>query len=296
MNSVKTKESYNRNEVIAGYLLILPAMVLFAVFFIYSLGQAVHYSLLDWSGVGASTYIKWQNYVEIFHDSVFWGSFINNWYYAFGIIMLGVLPGMILAYLLSLPYIKGRTAFRSIYFFPRIVSAVVYGTVWIWILDPRKGLLRKITDLLGMESVAVLGSTSTAMTGICVIGGWTYFGFCMVTFLAAFMAVDTTMQESAIIDGATRFQIFWKIIIPEIKPVINMMIVYTIIDSFKVYDLVLVTTGGGPNNATQIMTYYIYKQAFEFNRFGYGSACSIVLGICMIIFTVLYNKYLDRED
>ena len=103
------------------------------------------------------------------------------------------------------------------------------------------------------------------------------------------------LHESALIDGATRFQIFWKIDLPQIRPVINMLVIYTIIDSFKVYDLVLVMTGGGPNNSTQIMTYYIYQQAFELNRYGYGSAAAIVLGVFMVIFTIFYNKLAEKE-
>ena len=120
-------------------------------------------------------------------DGVFWRSFTNNWYYALGIIAFGVFPGMLLAYLLSGPSVKGRALFRSIYFLPRIISAVVYGLVWVWIYDPRRGLLQKIIDFFGGKSIAVLGDIHTAMLGITVTGGWTYFGFCMVIFLAAFM-------------------------------------------------------------------------------------------------------------
>mgnify|MGYP001371611933 CR=1 FL=1 len=296
MQGVKFKERYNKKQVIAGYLMILPALALFAVFFVYCLVQAFHYSLLDWNGVGSSVFVGLSNYRELFTNDVFWLSFGNNWYYALGIIVFGVFPGMLLAYLLSGPSVRGRAIFRSVYFLPRIISAVVYGMVWVWIYDPRRGLLKKIIDLFGGQSIAMLGDIHTAMLGITITGGWTYFGFCMVIFLAAFMGRDQLLQESALIDGATRLQIFWKIDLPQIKPVINMLIIYTIIDSFKVYDLVLVMTGGGPNNATQIMTYYIYLQAFELNRYGYGSAVAIVLGVFMVIFTILYNYLAERED
>lgn len=295
MQGAKSKERYNRKQMAAGYLMIVPALVLFAIFFAYTLVQAFHYSLLDWNGVGSSTFVGLANYRELFADGVFWRSFTNNWYYALGIIAFGVLPGMLLAYLLSGPSVKGRAFFRSVYFLPRIISAVVYGLVWVWIYDPRRGLLQKIIDLFGGKSIAVLGDIHTAMLGITITGGWTYFGFCMVIFLAAFMGMDQMLHESALIDGATRLQIFWKIDLPQIKPVINMLVIYTIIDSFKVYDLVLVMTGGGPNNATQIMTYYIYQQAFELNRYGYGSAAAIVLGVFMVIFTIFYNKLAEKE-
>ena len=134
------------------------------------------------------------------------------------------------------------------------------------------------------------------MLGVTITGGWTYFGFCMVILLAGFMSVDTSLRESALLDGANRFQIFVSVDIPQIRPVLNTLFVYTIIDSFKVYDLILVMTNGGPNEASQIMTYYIYKQAFRLNHYGYGSAAAILLGLLMIAFTLIYNSRLGKDE
>lgn len=298
MKKMNTKKSLYRNHMIMGYILILPALVLFFIFFVYSLVQAFHYSLLDWDGVGQKIYIGIQNYCELLKDPVFWKAFLNNIFYTAGLFIFGVLTGLLLAYLLSRPKVIGRTFFRSVYFFPRIISAVVYGAVWKWIYDPRTGLLTKIIDFFGGNGsdFAMLGDIKTAMLGIAITGGWTYFGFCMVIFIAAFMGTDEALEEAAILDGANRFQLFFRVIIPQIKPVMNMVMIYTVIDCFKVYDLVLVMTSGGPDDATQIMTYYIYKQAFSFNRFGYGSAASILLGIFMIFFTVVYNRMAGKEE
>ncbi|HZG86019.1 sugar ABC transporter permease [Paenibacillus sp.] len=299
--STKTANRPNplyRKQMMVGYMLLVPALILFAVFFGFALFESIRYSLLDWDGVGKQSFIGLNNYVEMLRDSVFWKSFFNNWAYALGIVVLGVFPGLLLAYLLSLPGIRGRTFFRTVYFFPRIVSAVIYGVVWKWIYDPRNGLLLMLLDALGIDAsnFAMLGNPKTAMIGIIITGGWTYFGFCMVIFLAALMGNDTQLKESALIDGANKFQIFFKIVLPQIAPVFNALIIFTIIDSFKVYDLVLVLTAGGPNDATQIMTYYIFKQAFTFDRFGYGSATAIMLGIFMVIFTVVYNRFLNKEE
>lgn len=281
-----------------GYVLIIPAFIFFCVFFGYSLIQAIHYSTLDWDGVTQAVYVGAQNYINLLQDPVFWKAFLNNIFYTIGILAFGVAPGLFLAYLLSRPHIKGRTLFRSVYFFPRIISAVVYGAVWKWIYDPRNGLLSMIIDLLGGNGsdFAITGNVKTAMLAITITGGWTYFGFCMVIFIAAFMGTDLELEEAAKLDGANSLQLFSRVTLPQIRPVINMVFVYTVIDSFKVYDLVLVMTSGGPNDATQIMTYYIYKQAFTFNRFGYGSAAAIMLGIFMVLFTVLFNKYAEKGD
>jgi len=296
MTSNGKKRSLYRGQAIMGYLLILPAFALFCVFFAYSLYRAVEYSLLDWDGVGAQVFVGLDNYRNLFQDGVFWTAFWNNWYYTAGIVVFGVLPGMLLAYMLSISGLRGRGAFRSIYFFPRIISAVIYGAVWKWIYDPRKGLLTMISGWFGGRPIAILGDVNTAMLGITITGGWTYFGFCMVIFLAAFMSVDAALHESAVLDGASRPQIFFHVILPQIRPVLNTVLVYTVIDSFKVYDLVLVMTAGGPNDATQIMTYYIYKQAFTFNHYGYGAAAAILLGIFMTVFTVIYNRGFGKEE
>lgn len=298
MQKFTFRKSLYRNQMIMGYLLIIPALLFFIVFFAYSLVQAVHYSTLDWDGVTQPVYVGTQNYIQLFSDPVFWKAFYNNVLYTIGILVFGVLPGLVLAYILSRPDIKGRTLFRSVYFFPRIVSAVVYGAVWKWIYDPRNGLVTMIIDMFGGNGsdVAITGNVKTAMLGVTITGGWTYFGFCMVIFIAAFMGTDMELEEAARLDGASKRQLFFHVTIPQIRPVINMVLVYTVIDCFKVYDLVLVMTSGGPNDATQIMTYYIYKQAFNFNKFGYGSAAAILLGIFMICFTVIFNKYAEKEE
>ena len=298
MQKFTLKKSLYRNQVIMGYVLILPALIFFVIFFAYSLVQAVHYSTLDWDGVMAPAYVGFQNYLDLFSDISFWKAFANNIFYTIGILAFGVLPGLVLAYILSRPNIKGRTLFRSVYFFPRIVSAVVYGAVWKWIYDPRNGLITMIIDRLGGNGsdIAITGNVKTAMLGITITGGWTYFGFCMVIFIAAFMGTDMELEEAARLDGAGKRQLFYHVTLPQIKPVVNMVLVYTVIDCFKVYDLVLVMTSGGPNDATQIMTYYIYKQAFSFNKFGYGSAAAILLGLFMMFFTIIYNKALGKEE
>lgn len=298
MGKFTLKKSLYRNQVIMGYVLLIPAIIFFAIFFGYSLIQAVRYSTLDWDGVMAPTYVGIQNYLDLFVDPVFWKAFINNIFYTIGILAFGVLPGLGLAYILARPGIKGRTLFRSVYFFPRIISAVVYGAVWKWLYDPRIGFLTKVIDFFGGDGMgfAMTGNVKTAMLGITITGGWTYFGFCMVIFIAALMGTSMDLEEAARLDGASNWQLFYKVTLPQIRPVINMVIVYTVIDCFKVYDLVLVMTAGGPGDATQIMTYYIYKQAFSYNRFGYGSAAAILLGIFMILFTLIYNRTIGKEE
>jgi raffinose/stachyose/melibiose transport system permease protein len=294
----KIKRKLNRSQMIAGYFMILPAVSLFAVFYAYCIFKAIGYSFIKWDGIGEQIPVGFGNFIDIFRNMLFWKSFYNNSVYALGILVFGALPGLLLAYLLAIPGIKFRTMFRSIYFLPRIVTPVIYGVVWQWIYNPRNGLLLYILRFfhIGFENLSVLGNPNTAMMGIIITGGWTYFGFCMVIFLAAFQGIDRSMEESAILDGASKFRIFRSIIIPAIRPVIDAVIIYTIIDSFKVFDLVLIMTNGGPDDATSILTYFIYKQAFRMNQYGYGSAVSVVLAVVMLAFAIIYQKKLGKEE
>jgi raffinose/stachyose/melibiose transport system permease protein len=298
MNVKGSRKNLNRGQIVAGYLMIMPAMVLFFVFSAYCIIQGIIYSFYKWDGIGEMIPVGIGNFVTLLSDPLFWQSLYNNTLYALGIIVLGVFPGLILAYLLAYPSVKGRTTFRFIYFLPRIISPVIYGVVWQWIYNPRNGLIPIIFKFLGIDAgnFAMLGNINTAMLGIIITGGWTYFGFCMVIFLASFQGIDRSMEESAIIDGASKVKIFFSIILPAIRPVINMVIIYTIIDSFKVFDLVLVMTNGGPDNSTSIMAFYIYKQAFRMNQYGYGSAISIALAIIMLGFTIVYQKKLAKGE
>ncbi|MDR2305344.1 MAG: sugar ABC transporter permease [Treponema sp.] len=294
----RSVKNLNYSQIAVGYLMILPAMGIFLVFSAYCIIKGISYSFYQWDGIGEMIPVGLGNFLKLASDQLFWKSLYNNTVYAFGIIVFGVFPGLILAYLLSTPNIHGRTSFRFVYFLPRIISPVIYGVIWQWIYNPRNGLLPIIFKFLRitMDDFAMLGNINTAMLGIIITGGWTYFGFCMVIFLASFQGIDRSMEESAIIDGASKVKIFYSIVLPAIRPVINMVVIYTIIDSFKVFDLVLVMTDGGPDNSTSIMTFYIYKQAFRMNQYGYGMAVSMALAVLMLVFTVIYQKRLAKGE
>jgi raffinose/stachyose/melibiose transport system permease protein len=287
----------NAKSALIGYLFILPAVAFFVVFSLVPLVNAVSYSFYKWDGVGRKIYLGLGNYIAMAKEPLMGLSLFNNAAYTLGIILFGVFPGIFLAHLLTREA-RGRLFYRTVYFLPRIVSAVVYGAVWQWIYNPLTGLLKRAAEIIGSRSfdLAVLGNPRTAMLGIVIAGGWTYFGFCMVILLAAFQGVDRELQESAVLDGANGVQIFFDITLPAVMPVLTMLIIFTVIDSFKVFDLVLVMTSGGPADATSIMTFYIYKQAFKLNNFGYASAVSVVLALVILVFSVLYqNRQETRE-
>ncbi|MGQ9622987.1 MAG: carbohydrate ABC transporter permease [Candidatus Caldatribacteriaceae bacterium] len=282
-------------EETAGYLLILPALVIYGIFVLYPVVDSAILSFYKWDGAGAKVFVSLANYIQAFKDRVVWISFKNNAIYTAGIIALGVFPGLILATLIA-GKISGRTMFEAIFFFPRLLTQVIVAIVWSWIFNPVFGLLNEALRALGLGFLARgwLGEPRFALLAIIVAGAWTYFGFCMVIFLAALQNTDPTLYDAALIDGANAIQIFINVTLPQIKYVVAMVIVYTIIDSFKVFDLVYLLTQGGPGNATQIMATYIYRKSFAEYFFGYGSSVAILLTCFILAISVLYLRYQER--
>jgi len=278
-----------------GYLLLLPALVLYGIFVLYPVVDSVVLSFYKWDGAGPRIFVSLANYIQAFKDRVVWISFRNNVIYTAGIIAFGVFPGLILATLLA-GKIVGRTVFEAIFFFPRLLTQVIVAIVWSWIFNPVFGLLNQVLRTVGLGFLAKgwLGEPRFALPAVIVAGAWTYFGFCMVIFLAALQNTDPTLYDAARIDGANAVQIFINVTLPQIKYVVAMVIVYTVIDSFKVFDLVYLLTQGGPGHATQIMATYIYRKSFAEYFFGYGASIAVLLTCFILAISVLYLRYQER--
>ena len=174
---------------------------------------------------------------------------------------------------------------------------VIVSVIWSWIYNPHFGLLNKIIQGIGFKDFALgwLGHPQFALWAVIWAGGWTYFGFCMVIFLAALQNTDPFLYDAALIDGANSVQIFLYVTIPQIAHVLTMVLVYTVIDSFKVFDIIYIMTRGGPGNKTQIMATYLYQESFRHNYFGYGATISVLLTIFVLAVSVLFQYSREKE-
>jgi len=246
----------------SAYLFVLPPLVLYAVFVIYPLLGTISLSLTNWDGVSPTKeFVGLANYAKMFQaDRLFLRAFSHILYW----IVLGTISpiviGLGLAALLF-TRIRGRTFFRTVYFMPAVLSSMVVGIIWGWIYNPVFGLLNEILKRLGLASLtrAWLGDSGTALTALIVAAIWSYFGFCVVIFLAGLQNIDVSLYEAAEIDGANALQRFIHVTIPGLREVITMVTTYTLIGGFRVFDIVWVTTRGGPANATEVMSTYIYR-------------------------------------
>jgi raffinose/stachyose/melibiose transport system permease protein len=282
---------------LTGYLMVLPAVIAVGVFMIYPIGSTVVLSFHRWPGVGERVFVGFANYVQAFSDPIARRAFLNNVLYSLGIVVNGVVVGLILANLLA-SGVRGRLLYQTIFFFPRLVTQVVVAVVWSWIFHPRFGLVNAILRAVGLGELAIgwLGHPTWALPSVLVAAGWTYFGFCMVIFMAALQSTNPDLKDAAYIDGAGAVRVFFQVILPQIRPVIVMVVVYTIIDSFKVFDIIYLMTGGGPGDRTQIMATYLYRESFRLHAFGYGATLAVILGLFVVVVAVLFERYRRLED
>lgn len=279
-----------------GYAFILPALAIYAFFFIYPFVISIYYSLLDWRG-SSKEFVGLANYRALAADPLLWESLLHNVIW----IVLGTISPIAIGLLLGILLWSGAratTAFRAIYFLPFILPEVVIGIIWNWIYHPLWGPLNRLLRGVGLDSLAQgwLGNPSTALPALIVAAVWSAFGFAFVVIMAGLQDVSKEQVEAAMIDGANAWQRFTKIVIPELRYVLTVITAITLIGGFKVFDIIFVTTRGGPGTSTQVIATYTYRTAFQLGDIGYGAALSMVMTVLTLIASYLFIKFRERAE
>ncbi|WP_078579128.1 carbohydrate ABC transporter permease [Salipaludibacillus agaradhaerens] len=281
-------------KIIALYT--LPALILLLILIYVPIVLTGYYGLMDWDGIGPMTFIGLDNYKALISDHLFW----NSAYHSLLLAIFSVLSLIIyLAISLVLAsQIKGADVFRKIYLIPMLLSSVAIAQLWMRIYHPSNGVMNRFLTSIGIENPPLwLSDTSLVLFAIFVPILWQYAGFYIIIYYAALRNIPNELVEAARIDGATPFQIAYKIKLPLISGVIKVTIVLAVIGSLKYFDLIYVMTDGGPNGASEVMASYMYKLAFRTNDFGYGSAIGFFLLILILLVTYLIRKLTtSRED
>lgn len=287
----------HRNK--AGYLFVMPAFLLFFVFFIYPFTQSIYISLTDWNGINPTKiFVGMENYIRLANDSLMWKSLGHNLIWVVIGTVSPIVIGLILAALLSSKNTRGRTFFRTVYFMPVMLSPVVVGIIWGWVYNPIYGMLNKVLEKAGLGSFGRgwLGDPNLALYMVLIAAIWCYFGFCLVVLMAGMQNVDAELYDAANIDGANSLQQFFHVTIPQLRSVLTMIIAYTMIGGLNVFDIVYVMTGGGPANSTELIATYTYKQSFQLNSVGYGAALSMVMTILSLVASFVFIKIRSKAD
>jgi multiple sugar transport system permease protein len=270
-----------RKETLAAYLFVAPGFLLFAAVILYPIARAFQISLYNWSIVpGASSeFLGLHNYDRALHDPVFWRGLVNTVFYMGLTVPAQIALGLAAAVLLD-ARMPARSLFRTLYYLPVVTSWVVVSLLFRYLFITDGGLVNWVLhDNLHITSHNVdwLGARWTAMTAIGILGIWKGIGWSMVIFLAALQGVPRELYEAAAVDGAGAWRRFLSISLPTLRPVVAFVTVMLVIGGFNVFISVFLITNGGPLDQTQVLLTYMYRQAFTFLDFGYGSAISFTL-------------------
>ncbi|BCB02514.1 carbohydrate ABC transporter permease [Bacillus sp. KH172YL63] len=276
-------------------LYVLPALLLIGLLIFIPLILTGYYGLMDWDGIGTMEFIGLENYIQAVQDKKFWDSALHSSLLAL-FSTLSLIIYLIISLILA-SKIKGADLLRKIYLIPMLLSSVAIAQLWIKVFNPSNGVLNSLLMSVGFENPpAWLAEPSVVLYAIFIPILWQYAGFYILIYYAALKNIPESLVEAAKIDGATPFQIAYKIKLPLIMGVVKVTIVLAVVGSLKYFDLIYVMTGGGPNGASEVMASYMYKLAFSSNDFGYGSAIGFLLLIITLIVTVIIRKLTATKE
>jgi multiple sugar transport system permease protein len=288
-----------RRNAYAAYLFLAPGFLLFALVILYPIARAFQISLYEWSIVPGATsrFLGLDNYDRALHDPVFWRSLGNTGFYMAVTVPTQIALGLAAAVLLD-ARMPARGLFRALYYLPVITSWVVVSLLFRYLFMTDGGLVNWVLhDGLHVidHNVQWLGSRWTAMTAISVLGIWKGIGWSMVIFLAALQGVPRELYEAAAVDGADSWRSFRSITLPTLLPVVAFVTVMLVIGGFNVFISVFLITNGGPLDQTQVLLTYMYRQAFSFLDFGYGSALSFTLTLIVFALSLAQLRMFARR-
>ena len=285
---------------ITPLLFLLPGILFFGLYVVWPIYQSFVISTYEWNGLGdlaeQGDYIGLANYRELVGDRAFEISLWNNLRWL-ALYLLAIPAGLAIAIFLN-QTITGIRLYKSLFFFPFVISQVVVGLVFSWFYLPREGLLNAVLVFFGMEPVNILGDPDLATYGIIAAGLWPQTAYCMILYLTGLNAVDPEQIEAARLDGAKGWRMLWHIILPQLKPATFIAFVVTIIGALRSFDLISIMTNGGPFGSTRVLSFYMYEKALsEYGfRMGYGSAIAVVLFLIMLVFIGYFLWSMWRDE
>lgn len=288
------KKLYSNKLVILS--LVLPGILLFVFAILAPICLSVYYGFTDYKGMGDYSFIGWQNYKELFTDSVFGRSLLNSLLLAIGFIFIQHPIAMIVAAVLDKLGGRAENIFRCVFFIPNVISVAVIAKLWGFIYNPDFGLFNNIIKFFGGKGDINWLSENTAIWSVLIVLIWHGFGWGMLIYYTGIKNIDPVLYEAAAIDGANQKQTFLKVTLPLMKPVIQVNVTMAVISALKQMETVYLLTQGGPSNKTQFAANYLYQQGFESNRYGYGNAIGVLFIIVCLIATVFLNKVFEDRD
>ncbi len=297
------KRWYFRNQIaVTPWLFLLPAVAMFALYVVFPILQSFNISLYKWNGLGplneTGEFVGLANYEKLLtRDRAFNTSLVNNakWLVMY---LLAIPGGLFIALFLN-QTVRGIRLYKSLFFFPFVISQIVVGLVFTWFYDPQFGLFNAIIGVVGLGPVNVLGDPTYATYGIIAAGLWPQTAYCMILYLTGLNAVDPEQVEAARLDGAKGLNMLWFVILPQLRPATFIAFVVTIIGALRSFDLISIMTNGGPFGSTRVLSFYMFEKSLSEYGFkmGYGAAISVILFLIMLVFIgyFLWRMWQDEK-
>ena len=286
--------STRRDETLTAWALVLPAFIGFLVFYAFPTLRAIELSFTDWNMLRAPKFIGLDNYVNMLHDEKFWNGMKLSAFYVLLNIPLQTILGLFLA--VAMDRLTRSLFVKSVILMPYLLSNVLVAMIWLWMLDPSLGLVNHFITSAGFESQPFFGGADSAMLTVAVVNIWRHMGLVAMLFLAGLQNIPRYLYEAASLEGANEWQMFRRITLPLLRPVMVFVLVTSVTGSFQIFDTIAVTTSGGPLDATRVIVYYIVQNAFSFYKMGYASAMSMTLCAVMLLYTVFQMRVMRANE
>ncbi len=277
---------------------LAPALLIYIIIIVFPGIYSVVLSLFEWNGVAEKRFVGLANYVKLFtNDDIFRIALKNNVIWIVLTVCITVVLALILALVLNGKF-TGRIVYRSIFYFPYMLSWIVIGIIWKWMYNPNFGMINTFLGAVGLDSLkgSYLSNPKIALYCIFAAALWQGLGQPMLYFLAGLQTMSSDVLEAARIDGAGKINLFIRIIVPMLKETFVIVLATQIIASMKVYDIIYVMTDSGPANSTQTLATYMYNQTFSYNNLGMGSTVATIMVIIMMFIIVPYVIFSTKED
>jgi len=279
-----------------GYLYLGPALVVFAAFVLYPLGHAFWLSLWEWDGVTPGSWVGLANYVDVVSDPplrrAFGHALVLIAFYA----LLPVAIGLVLAGLVARAQVRGLALFRAVVFLPQVIAMVVVAVMWRMIYDPNNGALNELLRTVGLGSLAQswLGDFDLALPAVGLVGTWVWYGLAMVLLTAGVQKIPQSLYDAARVDGAGMVREFLAVTLPALRGEIAVALTLTTIQALRNFDLIYITTSGGPGDATSVPAFQVYSRAFETGQVGSAAALGLSLTAVIFVLSFAINSVAER--
>jgi len=282
-----------KQEAVAGWMFVLPALVGFLAFFVWPAVSGLAYSFTDFDLLTPPEFIGLDNYVRLVQDPLFWNAIGTTSYYV--AINIGLQTVLALGIAVLMHRLTQSMVVRGIVILPYLIANVVAALVWFYMFDFQLGIVNEIIDWTGLDRVAFFGESAWAIPTVALINVWRHMGYTALLIFAGLQTIPKEVYEAGVIDGGSEARMFRSITLPLLRPVLAMVLVVTVTGSFQIFDTIAVTTQGGPVNSTRVINYYIFDMAFNRFDFGYGSAMALALFLLLAVFTFVQLR-LTRAD